>query len=84
MSFGAYVPEPRMTGIDFMLSDLRHWHQVEFVCRACYHRSWLNVEATRKRFGANVLASEVAAKARCAKCKQLGGHRVILCKQSRD
>lgn len=84
MSFGAYVPEPKMAGIDFALSDLRHWHRVEIVCAHCHHRSWLNVEATRQKLGDGVLSSDVAAKARCARCRRLGGHRVTLCRQSRD
>lgn len=56
--------------VDAALDDLRHWHGVRAWCTACGHHSWIKVDDLRKRWGGQMLFSEVERKMTCIKCRK--------------
>lgn len=57
-----------LKGVDILLSELRHWHQVTAYCPICVRNGVLETEGLVSRFGATASFGDIERKLICRQC----------------
>lgn len=57
-----------LKGVDVLLSELRHWHQVTAYCSVCVRNAAFDTAMLKSRFGESASFGEIERKLVCRQC----------------
>lgn len=73
-----------LKGMDILLSDLRHWHQVTAFCAVCVRNAVIETDALKGRFGESASFGQIERKLVCRQCGRRDTVRLSVTKAPRD
>lgn len=73
-----------LKGVDVLLSELRHWHQVTAFCAVCVRNAVFETDALMRRFGESASFGEIERKLVCRQCGRRDTVRLSVTNAPRD
>ena len=73
-----------LKGVDLLLSELRHWHQIMAFCDVCVRTAALDTALLKRRFGEDAMFSQIERKLVCRQCGRRDTVRLSVAKAPRD
>lgn len=73
-----------LKGVDVLLSDLRHWHQITALCSTCVRNATFGTDALKRRFGEAASFGAIERKLVCRQCGRRDTVRLSVTNAPRD